>query len=67
MKGRIYAEWGIQDYWIVNVVDRVLEIYRNPAFTDKGWRYRSRVTRKLDESVSPLFAPTVSLPVSGFF
>jgi Uma2 family endonuclease len=43
-KGSLYARAGIQDYWIVNLVDRVLEVCRDPepepsAFY--GWRYRS--------------------------
>jgi Uma2 family endonuclease len=27
-KGSLDARAGIQDYWIVNLVDRVLEVYR---------------------------------------
>lgn len=43
-KGSLYARAGVQDYWIVNLVDRVLEVCRDPepepsAFY--GWRYRS--------------------------
>lgn len=30
-KGSMYARAQVQDYWIVNLVDRVLEVY--------GWRY----------------------------
>ncbi len=30
-KGSLYARAGIEDYWIVNLVDRVLEVYRDPA------------------------------------
>ena len=43
-KGSLYARAGIQDYWIVNLVDRVLEIYRDPVMDPSagyGWRYRS--------------------------
>src|SRR5262249_53875598 len=43
-KGSLYARAGIQDYWIVNLVDRVLEIYRDPIADPSsayGWRYRS--------------------------
>jgi Uma2 family endonuclease len=29
-KGSLYARAGLPDYWIVNLVDRVLEIYREP-------------------------------------
>jgi Uma2 family endonuclease len=43
-KGSLYARAGIQDYWIVNLVDRVLEVYREPVADPSaayGWWYRS--------------------------
>lgn len=46
-KGSLYARAGIQDYWIVNLVDRALEIYRDPGPDASAlfeWRYRSVVT-----------------------
>jgi Uma2 family endonuclease len=46
-KGSLYARAGIEDYWIVNLVDRVLEIYRDPGPDPTavyGWRYRSITT-----------------------
>src|SRR5260370_136696 len=30
-KGSLYARAGLPDYWILNLVDRVLEVYREPA------------------------------------
>jgi Uma2 family endonuclease len=30
-KGSLYARAGIADYWVVNLVDRVLEVYRDPG------------------------------------
>lgn len=42
-KGSLYARAEIQDYWILNLVDRVLEVYRDPgpdASAPYGWRYR---------------------------
>jgi len=45
-KGSLYARAGLQDYWIVNLVDRVLEVYREPVpdpSAPYGWRYRSVV------------------------
>ena len=45
-KGSLYARAGLQDYWIVNLVDRVLEVYRAPApdpSAPYGWSYQSVV------------------------
>src|SRR3989449_8846678 len=44
-KGRLYARAGLDDYGIVNLVDRVLEVYRRPVpdpSSPFGWRYASR-------------------------
>src|SRR5437016_8061242 len=46
-KGGLYARAGLDDYWIVNLVDRVLEIYRDPGPDPSvlyGWRYWSVTT-----------------------
>jgi Uma2 family endonuclease len=56
-KGSLYARAGLGDYWIVNLVDRVLEVYRDPGpepSAPYGWAYRSVVT---------LAAPAVAVPV----
>ena len=57
-KGSLYARAGIDDYWIVNLVDRVLEVYREPepdASAVYGWRYRS---------VTVLTPPAVLVPLA---
>ena len=43
-KGSLYARAGLPEYWIVNLVDRVLEVYREPgpeATAPYRWGYRS--------------------------
>ena len=43
-KASLYARAGLADYWIVNLVDNVLEVYRDPERdpgAPYGWRYRS--------------------------
>jgi Uma2 family endonuclease len=66
-KGSLYARAGIQDYWIVNLVDRVLEIYRDPApnaSAPYGWRYRSVTTLAPTAVVVPLALATAQLAVA---
>jgi len=67
-KGSLYARGGIRDYWIVNLVERLLEVYREPepdSTAPYGWRYRSvqRMTR--DAVISPLALPTVRVAVAA--
>jgi Uma2 family endonuclease len=43
VKGPLYAQAGIPEYWIVNLRDEVIEVYRNPtagayALTSKARR-----------------------------
>lgn len=45
VKGALYAESGIADYWIVNLIDGVIEVHRQP----EGGRYlRTRRIRSGD-------------------
>jgi Uma2 family endonuclease len=56
-KGNLYARAGIRDYWIVNLIDRVLEVYRDPGpdpLALYGWRYRSVTTLTPPAVVVPL-------------
>ena len=65
-KGSLYARAGITDYWIVNLVNRVLEVYREPAPDSSalfGWRYARREVFDSSARVSPLAAPGASILV----
>src|SRR5262245_26163520 len=69
-KGSLYARAGLADYWIVNLVDRALEVYRDPvpdpaaAF---GWHYASVQTLGLDSTVSPLVRSDVVIRAADLF
>jgi Uma2 family endonuclease len=66
-KGSLYARARLADYWIVNLVTRVLEVYRDPAPDPAalyGWRYRSRLTPPPADTIAPLALPAVRLPVA---
>src|SRR5438874_1813835 len=59
-KGSLYARAGIVDYWIVNLGDRVLEVYRDPGAeitAPYGWRYLSVERFTPPSSVAPLGVP----------
>jgi len=59
-KGSLYARAGIQEYWIVNLNDRCVEIYRDPG---QG-SYRFSCRRMPGETISPIAAPGKQIAVS---
>jgi Uma2 family endonuclease len=66
-KGSLYARGGVQDYWIVNLVDRLLEVYRDPvadASAVYGWHYRSVERFTAPATVALLALPGVHIAVA---
>jgi Uma2 family endonuclease len=63
VKARLYASAGLQDYWIVNIPYECIEIFRQP--TAKG--YQSMQAFEIDETVSALAFPEITLAVSRLF
>jgi Uma2 family endonuclease len=54
-KMRAYAAAGIREFWILNLEDDILEVYREP----EGNGYRQQITIAADGSASPLAFPDV--------
>jgi Uma2 family endonuclease len=66
-KGSLYARAGVADYWILNLCDRVLEVYREPVADPGarfGWRHRWTEVLSSGSSAAPLVAPGARIPVS---
>src|SRR5262249_15603300 len=66
-KASLYARGGIRDYWVVNLVDRELEVFRDPEPDETaayGWNYRTIKRFALGTVVSLLALPSVQLRVS---
>jgi Uma2 family endonuclease len=66
-KAAIYARAGVADYWIVNLVDRVLEVHREPSpsvGSPGGWGYRAIQRLDPDAIASPLAAPAARIVVA---
>jgi Uma2 family endonuclease len=67
MKSGLYARARLREYWIVNLVDRVLEVYRDPQPTaDAPYRavYVSVDVLRPPATVTPLAAPHARIPVA---
>jgi Uma2 family endonuclease len=58
-KAALYARAGIPEYWVVNLTERAIEVFRNPD-TATG-RYSSAFVVSAGESVSPAFLPSLEL------
>jgi Uma2 family endonuclease len=66
-KASLYAAAGIGDYWIDNLADRQLEVYRDPvpdAAQPYGWGYASVTIFTRADSLSPLAAPQAVIAVA---
>ena len=66
-KGSAYARAGLPDYWIVNLIDRVLEVHRRPEIdpaAELGWRYLDRKIVGPGGGVTPLAKPDALVAVA---
>jgi Uma2 family endonuclease len=66
-KASLYARAGVEDYWIVNLADNTLEVYRNPETnpdSSYGWHYGSALTLSAGDRVRPLAAPNAEIRVA---
>jgi hypothetical protein len=62
-----YARSGIVDYWIVDLVARVLEVHREPARPGparRRWGYASATVLGAGESIAPLARPSAAVRVA---
>ena len=56
----IYADAGISEYWIVNLIDFQIEVFRNPFKGD----YKDQVSYNFNTKVQPLIDPNFSVSLS---
>ena len=66
-KGGLYARAGIADYWVVNLIDEALEVYREPLHRTpgRGWNYDSVRGLRRNAVVTPLAAPRARIRVAA--
>jgi Uma2 family endonuclease len=62
-KTELYAEAGIADYWIVNLIDHTVEVHRSPA----NGRYADVRSFGTGDSIQPLAAPAAHLNIAALF
>ncbi|MEM9541914.1 MAG: Uma2 family endonuclease [Cyanobacteria bacterium P01_E01_bin.42] len=59
LKARDYANSGIEEYWVLDIENRLLHVFRNP--TSEG--YESESTRSENEEISPFQFPDSSISI----
>ena len=67
LKTGLYARARLPEYWIVNLVDGVLEVHRDPCQVPDepyGWAYRSVEILRPPAAATPVGAPARSIPVA---
>ncbi|NET55591.1 MAG: Uma2 family endonuclease [Symploca sp. SIO2E6] len=62
-KGKLYAQSNIAEYWVVDVIQRQLHVFRQPS--NDG--YQSEVILTEDASISPLQFPQITIYVQEMF
>ena len=66
-KGSLYARAQVPDYWIVNLVDRVLEVHREPGAhpaAPYGWCYSAVQVLQAGAFISPLAAAQARISIA---
>lgn len=64
VKVEVYATAGIDDYWIVSLPTRTVEIFRKPvAINHETAEYGSIISYGENEKVSPLSAPDIQISI----
>jgi len=67
-KGSLYARAHVPDYWIVNLIEGVLHVHREPRSAPEapyGWRYADVQTLGRHDSVGPLAVPSARIAVAN--
>lgn len=60
VKRKTYAEANIQEYWIVDLINQQLLVFRKP----EAGNYQEEVALDASQEIKPVAFPTLSVPVS---
>lgn len=66
-KASLYARAGVPECWIVDLPRGIVEVHREPERDDAApyrWRYGTVDTLRPPATVTPLLAPTTTIPVA---
>lgn len=63
IKAPLYAASGFHEYWLVNVPERVVEVFRDPGLAE----YQSRTRHPVGDAINLLDFPDVRLEIARLF
>lgn len=64
-KPELYATAGVLDYWVLDVVNNVLRVFRDPYLLPGGTKtFRSHTTLTAGDTVTLLAVPNTPIPVA---
>lgn len=69
-KAALYAASGVQEYWIVNLRNKTVEVHREPAAepaSESGFVYLRQQVMRPGESISPVSLSSASIPIAELF
>lgn len=68
VKVPLYAAAGIEEYWLVNLADDELEVFREPKLRQSGQAaYHQRLLYDAGDTVTPLRFPDCTIDVAPLF
>ena len=62
-KAEMYARAGVPEYWVLNIPDQTLEIYREPV--PEASHYRNRTTLHADDHIVPTMGSSRPISVAA--
>ncbi len=66
-KASLYAGFGIEDYWVLNLKNRTLEVYRHPIEDENafyGFNFAEKTTLDQTQEISPLSKPDKKIKIA---
>jgi Uma2 family endonuclease len=67
-KRMLYAYAGIPEYWVVNLIDRLLEVHQQPFHSGSGRaEFERKSTFSPDQTVTPLTLPECQIELAKIF
>lgn len=67
IKAELYAAAGVPEYWVIDVNDPRLLVYRDPvadATAPRGFRYDTTFALTAADTVTPVAMPTATIRVA---